>query len=471
MSSDIKNKMLTIINSVQFYRDSSNEYYAKYRWNNHEEVAKVSSTRFLAYLDKSLRSITGKPIVRNWSDLILMKKQDCELSNAITDVYSRIANNDKKIVYFLADDDWRYVEVTKNSCNIVTTSDFLFVKKANMSEQAEPKFNDKTDKLKKYVNLQDNSYLLFKINLIQEFFVKSSHYVSVISSPYGSGKSTFTKIWRTIIDPANAEVSILSNNPEDFKVQLANNIVITLDNTRKLKNEFSDLICGAVTGTSFSKRTLYTNSEETILRLKNIFIINGIDAIPRNQDLISRSLLFELNPIPDAKRITESQQWETFNADLPYILGDIFNTLSKALQILETLTLKSSGRMVDATLEMLAIAIAMGISEDEFYEILKENQQRLSLVCSKHNEFVSAIEDYFESLSRFKIEGKVSDIYRLIKDFKKGDTKYFPKSPSAFSRKMKTEESALKASGIKFLTQEKKDGTYITIIRKKRDEI
>lgn len=468
MASDIKNKMLTIINNVKFFRDSSNEYYAKYSWNNHEEVVKVSSSRFLAYLDKSLRSTTGKPLVRNWSNLILMKKQDCELSNVITEVYSRIANNDEKIVYFLADDDWRYVEVTKNSCNIVNSSEFLFIKKANMSEQAEPKFNDTTDRLRKYVNLQDDSYLLFKINLIQEFFIKSSHFASVISSPFGSGKSTFTKIWRAIIDPANAEVSILSNNPEDFKVQLANNIVITLDNTRKLKNEFSDLICGAVTGTSFSKRTLYTNSEETILKLKNIFIVNGIDAVPRNQDLISRSLLFELNSIPDNKRISEAEIWKSFKADLPYILGDIFNTLSKALQILETLTLKSSGRMVDATLEMLAIAIAMGISEDEFYKLLKENQQRLAYVCSKHNDFVSAIEDYFETLSRHKIEGKVSDVYSAIKDFKKGDIKYFPKSPSAFSRKIKTEESALLASGIKFFTQEKKDGTYITIIRKKK---
>lgn len=114
-----------------------------------------------------------------------------------------------------------------------------------------------------------------------------------------------------------------------------------------------------------------------------MFVINGIDIVPRRQDLLSRCLLFELLPISDNIRRTEAEFWSSFDKDLPYISGDIFNIICNALKILETPGDVSSGRMADATKEMLAIALALGISQDDFYTLLSENQEKLKSACTE----------------------------------------------------------------------------------------
>ena len=140
-------------------------------------------------------------------------------------------------------------------------------------------------------------------------------------------------------------ITSLSSDIDDFKIRLANNDFVMLDNTTKLKNDFSNIICGAVTGSSFSVRQLYSDFTELILKVKNVFVINGIDIVPRRQDLLSRCLLFELLPISDNIRRTEAEFWSSFDKDLPYISGDIFNIICNALKILETPGDVSSGRM------------------------------------------------------------------------------------------------------------------------------
>ena len=461
--------MISILNKVNFYVDETNEdeVYAEFRFNNHTEFCSIRSQRLYAYLNVYFRSKTSKYEMVNFKSLVYVKKDAAILLGKKVKAYNRIAGNEDEIYFFLADDMWNTVVINKDGWKIVQQTEYKFLKKANTKAQVFPKkHKDKEldDLLRRFVNLDADGYALFKIALIQYFFPNSSHYIAIISSEHGTGKSTITKMIRELIDPSVANIAFVPDNPEEIKNHLANNMVVAFDNTKHQKDVVSDILCSAVTGSSFTKRTLYTTAEETILNVHNIVILNGINIVPNKSDLLERSILFELRKISSAKRKTDKEFWDGFQKRKPYILGAIFSVISDALEIRKDLVLSQTHRMSDAYTDMVAIAMALGMSEEEFKGIFYKNRDKLELAYSEGNYFVSSIVEYMQVCRENKsIENTMTHVYQAIKTFKKGDIKYFPKSASAFSRKLKEEETALKLAGYKFYINPQNDATYLRI--------
>ena len=467
--------MIDIINEVNFYADeiNENEVYAEFSFDDHTEFCSIRSQRLYAFLNVYFRSRTSEYEMVNFKPFVNVKKDDTILFGEKVRVYNRIAGNENEIYFFLSDDMWNTVVIAEDGWEIVQQTDYKFLKKANTKAQVFPK-NHKSkqldDLLRRFVNLDKESYALFKIALIQYFFPNSSHYIAVISSEHGTGKSTITKLIRELIDPSVANVSFIPDNTEEIKNHLANNMVVAFDNTKHQKDIVSDILCSAVTGSSFTKRTLYTTADETILNVHNIVILNGINIVPNKSDLLERSILFELKKIPTDKRKTDKEFWDKFAKYKPYILGEIFSIISKALGIRKNLSLTKTHRMSDAYTDMVAIAMAMGYTEGEFSQIFYSNRKKLEKAYSEGNYFVSSIVEYMEERNNKPIENTMTHIYQLIKNSKKGDVRFFPKSASSFSRKLKEEESALNLAGYKVYIDPKKDATYLKIEKIKERE-
>ena len=109
----------------------------------------------------------------------------------------------------------------------------------------------------------------------------------------------------------------------------------------------SDALCRLATGGGFSTRTLYENDEETIFSSKRPIILNGITNFVNRHDLNDRSLLVNLEPIPDEKRLTEKELNAKFEKDAPFILGALLDAASEALRNIETTKLERLPRMAD----------------------------------------------------------------------------------------------------------------------------
>lgn len=467
--------MIDIINTVRFYADETNdgEVYAEYDFDDHTEFSSINSQRFRAFLNVYFRDMTSDYEMVNFKPLINVKRDETVLFGKKIKVYNRIAGDENRICFFLADELWRSVAVTSKGWKVLQQSKYKFIKKPNTKTQVLPQIReDKNldDLLRKFINMDDESYQLFKIALIQYFFPNSSHYIAVISSEHGTGKSTITKLIRELIDPSVANISFIPDSPEEIKNHLANNMVVAFDNTKHQKDIVSDILCSAVTGSSFTKRTLYTTADETILNVHNIVILNGINIVPNKSDLLERSILFELKKIPTDKRKTDKEFWDKFIKYKPYILGEIFSIISKALGIRKNLSLTKTHRMSDAYTDMVAIAMAMGYTEEQFSQIFYSNRDKLEKAYSEGNYFVSSIVEYMEERNNKPIENTMTHIYQLIKNFKKGDINFFPKSASAFSRKLREEETALRLAGYKIYIDPKKDATYLQIEKVKERE-
>lgn len=232
---ELKTLQKKIMRNVKIYReDNTDNYYAKFYFRGHYEVHPVNSPMFYAFLNSSLRKLTNKYDSADWHEIINVSKENTLLNDTPVNVYKRLAGDEKAVWYFLADRDWSCIYATKDGWSVINDHDKLFIKSKNMKQQVIPVSDGNHDRLRNYVNLNNNDYLLFKINLIHNFFFVSSHYIGIINANFGYGKSMLTRLWRRIVDPANAEFTSLSANIDDFKIQLANNTFVMLDNTRKL---------------------------------------------------------------------------------------------------------------------------------------------------------------------------------------------------------------------------------------------
>ena len=242
---------------------------------------------------------------------------------------------------------------------------------------------------------------------------------------------------------------------------LSNTYLATLDNTEPLSTAFSNILCSAITGAAEPRRTLYTTNDLTLLNLHNLILINGIDAIPRKSDLIDRALCFELKGISKKDRKTDAEIWGTFNRDKPKILGAMFDTLSKAMEILPTMQVAETYRMSDAHREMTAIAIALGIQQEVFQRIMDNNRKKLQDAYAEHNDFVSFVITYMRK--HLSVDVSVTTLYKNMRENIVGSDLFFPKSPSALSWKLNEEREAILLAGYKFECRKEKDANYIKI--------
>ena len=370
--------------------------------------------------------------------------------NPVT-VNRRVAGNlaKGKIVYFLADSKWRSVAVTAKAWKILQSKNTKFLRSQFDEAQAEPVGGgDLLSLLRPFINLDKDDFILFAAFLVQSFSRSSSHYAAIISSSKGTGKSTLTKLYRSLVDPSQSDAALTPSSEGDLKTQLADSYVACFDNTAALSSKYSDILCSAITGTKAAKRKLYTNADQVVLSLHNVIVINGIDIVPRKSDLADRSLLFELRSIPEEKRRTDSEFWGAFEGQKAEVLGAIFDTLVKAMAILPKLTFSKLPRMADAFQEMTAIAVALGISQSEFERIFNANRRKLQSAYMQSSPLVECVLEYMRAHPN--VNESAASFYQKLYASIVGSTKFFPGSPSQLSRKLKEEQDALYAAGYEF---------------------
>lgn len=375
----------------------------------------------------------------------------------------RVAGSlNRRIAYYLADDQRRTVVVEPDRWKIVVKAKEKFVKREADLPQVRPtRGGNCLTLLRPYVNLSDDDFKLLVIWLIQAFSRESSHYALVISSAKGTGKSTLTKLLRALIDPSLSDASLTPSNDGDLKNLLANTFMACFDNTAAMKENYSNILCAAITGTKEAKRKLYTDCDQVILNLHNVVVLNGIDIVPYKSDLAERTLLFELQRITADKRITDHNFWSSFQADKPAILGAIFDTLQKAMQILANLQVEELERMADAYQEMVAIALALDIPQAEFERIFKANKDKLSAAYVQNNPFIEFVVSYVGH--RKRINEPAQKLYADMYEYKGNGYHHFPDSASALSKKLNQERDALEDAGVHFNRYRRGDASYIQL--------
>ena len=375
---------------------------------------------------------------------------------------------DELIEYDLNNYNQEYVQITPNEWKLTQKHNNKFLRRKSNATQVSPEKNKKNlfKLLRPYVNASKDDFILFVIWLVQSF-CEGSKSILLIMAGKGSGKTTLTRTIRKILDPSKADVCVIPLNSDHLLTTLTNSFLVTLDNTRELDEVRSDILCQAVSGSTYIKRMAYSTNDEAMFTLHNVLTINGINIVPQQSDLAERCLMINLKPIKD-KRKSEYEIETEFAQILPEILGCIFDTLSKAMNIITDINPTKRPRMLDSYIEMMAIAKALGVPQEKFEKIYFDNIEKIDKARGDLP-LVEAIKEFMLSnkVKGNKFYGTVADAYNKIKDNYSGDKRDLPKSPSHFSRQISAEHHTIFAAGyIVNMDPTHADGTHIEIIKK-----
>lgn len=470
----------TNLENINFYSDSQSDaiIYAEFvipgtdeDLPNRRRFVKITDSLFASYLRQLvIPSLEGKPsvgeIVQNIKDEIALNGNPDKASPKVRTA-GKLA--DGCLEYDLLNDMGEFVRVTPQRWIVTKKAKHKFLRGNIGLPQVQPTKASRNlfELLRPYVNCGENSFILFVVWLVQSF-CEGNHSILLVMAGKGSGKTTLTKMIRSILDPSKAEVSVFPKRLDELTVALTNTYVAAFDNTDELTKEQSNLLCSAVTGATTVKRELYTTNDLCVLTLHNTLIINGIDVVPGESDLADRCLLLKLLPIDAQSRKTDSAIQQQFKADLPEILGAICDVLSLAMVTIHEVAPKDLPRMAESYVEMLAVAVALGITEERFKAIYDENAQMMD-IARADIAIVQAVKDCMTSgaVHGNKLSGTMSEVYRKICLHYSGNRQDLPRSVSHFSRKLNAEHATLLAAGyIVNIDPTRPDATHVEIIKK-----
>lgn len=462
-----------ILEPIQFFgsAESPSDIYAEVDFSGHQQILHTNDERFKAIISENYRckmhlqySVSLNEVIKPYIDRALLNEDNRRK------VCYRMEGSKNYLEYFLGDKESRRVIINKNGWSIKNKGRYCFVKPTSLKQQCLPDQAGDLLLLDKYINLSIDDLTLLKIHIIQMFMDCSTHFATVLSSKKGTGKTTLSRVIRELVDPSVSSVVSTPSNIGDFQNLLSNSKVCVLDNSAVFSQEISDLICGAITGTTLTARKLYTNLGQVTVSLKSNVIVNGIDIISPKSDLVERSLCYTLLPIDYQNRKTDTEFWEEFSMDKPKILGAIFDVLSKAIASRDSVKLNGRHRMADAYEDMAAIAVAMGVGVERFEEIFDNNITNLQKQFAEGNIVIEAIKTCMDAVGTNIIEGAGGEVFKRLRMSCYGEYGNFPKGPSSLSRYLNSETEALAVAGLSFVRKKEHDNTKFIITRNSKGE-
>jgi hypothetical protein len=186
----------------------------------------------------------------------------------------------------------------------------------NLKPLPDPRPGGDAKALASYANLKTNrDKRLFIAYIVTAPLPHVGRPILNASGAMGSGKTTIGRMLKRLLDPTAPETVRL--DPRDFLQKASHAYFVMLDNQNTVPEWAADTLCRLVTGEADSKRRLYTDDEDVIVELRRAVLLNGINVPTDRGDVLDRSLVVELERIPDGERRTEEELWERFEEEHP----------------------------------------------------------------------------------------------------------------------------------------------------------
>src|SRR5262249_674134 len=115
--------------------------------------------------------------------------------------------------------------------------------------------------------------------LLQALRPRGPFSILTLHGETGTGKTMRARILRHLIDPRRPGTPQPPDHPSDLVIAASDSWVILLDNVSSIPRWLSDALCRVATGGGSSKRTLYTDADESVLDVKRPIIVTSIEAV------------------------------------------------------------------------------------------------------------------------------------------------------------------------------------------------
>lgn len=460
--------LIRVSDEAEFFQNDLGEAYAAVTLNGHKEVMKVKNKKFKMWLTKQYYDATKRaPGSDAMNQALGVMEMKAAFEGDEHKLQLRVTEKDGAFYYDLANEDWSVVKIEPNVCQVLNEHPILFTRNKNTKAQVLPDFAGDLKLLLNHVRIKNEDDQILYLTYVVTCLIPSiPHAVLVFSGEKGASKSTSMRLTRQVVDPAVQDLLTMPNSLQDLALSLANNYMPSFDNLDGLSAEKSDLLCIASTGGGFSKRTLFTDDDETLLDLRRCVGLTGINVVVTRADLIDRSIIIELDRIPEDERKEERDVWEAFEKDRAHIVGGALQALANAMAIFPDVKIDKLPRMADFTRWGYAIAEVLGYGGERFLQAYRKNRnQSNEEAISSHPVAATVVALMKENHSwSGSVASLLSELERVAEQEKiNTKVKTFPKAAHILSRRLKEVKSNLEDVGITFDIRHAGDSKKVSI--------
>jgi energy-coupling factor transporter ATP-binding protein EcfA2 len=304
--------------------------------------------------------------------------------------------------------------------------------------------------LKAFIPGDDDCLMLLTAWLLGCLRPEGPYPVLTISGEQGSGKSTVLRLLRRIIDPHALDMRTPPEDQRDLQAMVRNSFVLAFDNVSYISNKMSDSLCTISTGTGAQGgRALYTNAEESAVRVCRPVAMNGIPDVVERGDLVDRSIHVHLPRIDPKLRRDDFEFWEAFNACHAQMLGALMNAALVSTQNYGNVTLAEKPRMSAFAVWAVAAEKAFGWSEGRLMQVYKSNRSSAESQMLEFHGLASALLRMMSNQKEFS--GTYSELIGQL-ETNVGPRERLPKTSHGFAAELKRIRPALERQGLRFFS-------------------
>jgi hypothetical protein len=330
----------------ELFHDADREAYASLRVTNangsHRETHKLQSASFRVWLGylyyRDRKSAPSADAVRAAISTLCSAAVH---EGPEHETFLRVGWLNGKLYLDLVDSRWRAVEVDANGWRVVDEPSARFCRAKGMLPLPEPQQGDPVigmNRLRSLLRIPDDGDYVIVISALLAALAARGPFVilNFIGEP-GAAKTTTVKTLRMLIDPNLALTRSPPKNEGDVYIAANKSLILVYNNLSNMADWMSDVFCVVTEGSGYSRRRLFTDDDEALLRARvPIFITAVTNCIVRG-DAADRAINITLGRIPDEERQTEEEFFERVEAARPVILGALLSGVSEGLRRLPTL--------------------------------------------------------------------------------------------------------------------------------------
>jgi hypothetical protein len=424
--------------------------FARLLIDKHYEVWPLRGKQFRNWLQQQFYSTTGSVLYNQaLDDALGALEGKAKFKSQEWPVHVRLAGNDTCIYLDLGDPEWQIVEITAEGWQIVKEAQVRFRRPPGMEALPIPVSGGKLDThLGPFLNMADEDRKLFISCLVAALRPTGPYPILNLQGEQGSAKSSAAWVFRQCIDPNTAPLRSTPREEQDMIIAAKNGWVIAYDNLSHLSGWVSDALCRLSTGSGYSTRELYTNYEEVIFQAQRPIILNGIEDLATRGDLLDRSVILNLPPVEEHKRMTEKYFQDQFRQEQPLILGALLDAVAAGIRNLPETNLDNPPRMADFATWVTACEKAIGWEPGTFLQVYRMNRADANSLALDANPIVPEL---IKLLAAGSWLGTATDLHEALNK-QVSENKYksraWPKSGRAISASLKRLAPNLRAVGI-----------------------
>ena len=342
----------------------------------------------------------------------------------------------------------RVIKIEAGKWELITNSPIRFIRTESMQPLPVPEKGGDITLLWKIANIPPADRQLVIAWLCECMRPDTPFPVLELLGEQGSAKSTTQSALRNLIDPNACNLRGAPKGVEDVYVGAGANWLVSFENISHLPAPIQDAFCTIATGGGYAKRKLYSDADESVIKVKQPIVINGISAAITAQDLIDRTLTIETPTI--TARTECGDLWRDFNDDQAKIFGGILDAMAAALQLLPSITLapEDRPRLAEFVRFGMAIAECTGGNQADFLRHFNECRKESIARTIDASPAATALLDWFEARNKRECVISVKDLFNELDKYKPQGADGWIKSAKGLGDAMRRAAPALRTLGM-----------------------